>query len=94
MKSDVRAPLTTSVNTSRWRPPVSPNGWTSDGGRPIATILSGRGMVRKSNGKRNGPMIAIANSAARIPRPISARRCFLNFRQASWYWLRDSRPTS
>ena len=26
MNSDVRAPLTTSVNTSRWSPPVSPNG--------------------------------------------------------------------
>ena len=26
MNSDVRAPLTTSIRTSRWRPPVSPNG--------------------------------------------------------------------
>jgi len=31
---DVRAPLTTSWRTSRWSPPVSPNGWLSDGGRP------------------------------------------------------------
>ncbi len=31
---DVRAPLTTSVNTSRWRPPVSPIGRPMAGGRP------------------------------------------------------------
>ena len=94
MNSDVRAPLMTSVMTSRWRPPVSPIGCARDGGRPIGTISSGRGMSRKSYGQMNGPKIAIAKRAARIARPTIAMRCFLNFRHASWYWLSDSRPTS
>ena len=92
--SEVRAPLTTSVRTSRWSPPVSPIGCCREGGRPAPTIWSGSGMSVKLNGNRTGPMIATPRRNATSPRPMSARRCFLNLRHASCHWLRDLRPTS
>ena len=94
ISSEVRAPLTTSVNTSRWRPPVSPIGRPSAGGRPAATISSGIGMSVKLNGSRNGPMTATPNRNAIMPRPISASRCLRNLRHASCHWLSDLSPTS
>ncbi len=91
---DVRDPLTTSVRTSRWSPPVSPIGCWSDGGRPAETSWSGFGMSVKLNGSRIGPMTATPIRTVIMPRPMSASLCLRNLRQASCHWLRDLRPTS
>ena len=94
ISSDVREPFTTSVSTSRWRPPVSPIGCWRDGGRPAPTIWSGLGMSVKLNGSSTGPMTATPIRNATIPSPISASRCLRNLRHASCHWLSDLRPTS
>ena len=94
ISSEVRAPFTTSVRTSRWRPPVSPIGWAMLGPRPADTISSGFGMSVKLNGSRTGPIVATRISTKMSPRPMIASLWFRNLRQASCHWLSDLRPTS
>ena len=96
ISSDVRAPFTTSISTSRWSPPVSPIGCSREGGLPSWTISSGAscGMSLKLNGIRIGPMMATRIRPVISPSPIRASLCLRNLRHASCHWFRDSRPTS
>ena len=55
IRSDVREPLTTSVRTSRWRPPVSPIGWARLGPRPAADDLVGLRDVGEAERQQDRP---------------------------------------